>query len=324
MAAAAAAAAGGGDATVPKSIRARVGAARVILEQNEGKASHPAISRVQASALADLLTHQELSPAARAAIAEAVCMMKWHDGDSFALLEILAPPAPRPKGKKSRRDQQDYMSILGYFTDSIWKILLSPEESSTTKLALLIDFSISLGLRCPSEHSIHLLNSIWVVMSETSASLQRMSADAKHTLLLHTKRVFDQARLRASPPIAYIENLPAKPILLLQQQPNLFKTCYKEDSPIDPSIDLTTIFEFDMSYKCRGGGTSAQQTKQLVQQEPVVASPIAGGNMLQFASMFMDRVEALQLGQQRMLEAFVGQPGEGGVRVRGLRAMGNL
>ena len=47
--------------------------------------------------------------------------------------------------------------------------------------------------------------------------------------------------------------------------------------------------------------------------------------MLQFASMFMDRVEALQLGQQRMLEAFVGQSGEGGVqRVRGLRSMGNL
>ena len=309
-----------GDTLVPRAVRARVGAARVILAQHEGLDTHGAISRVQAAALADLFRTNALSPEACAMVADDLCRMNWHKDDARGLLDMLAPPKP-PAALKRRRSQQNYLSILHFFTGPMWDIFLSAEESSETKKAMLLQFCIDLGLRCPTEHSIKLLTSIWVVLSETRDSLSKMTASSKFTLFKHFKGAFDRARRLAPDPVAYIEVLPSKPLLLLQQHPDLFKLCFKDSSPEDPRCDVMEIHRFDQSYACRNGGKCADSASQ---SAPVLdlAPGTSGSNIMQIASLFMDRFESLQQSQQRMVELFMGQSAGGrGSSLRSLAAI---
>ena len=292
---------------VPRDIRARLGTARLILSEHDGRPSHAAISRVQASAIVDLLQRSDLVPSMRADILDVVCQMKWHGDDAKSVLDVLAPQHIAPPSLKRRRVQQNYLSILQFFTESLWEVLLSTDETSEVKLSMLVDFSLSLGLRCPTEPSMKLLTSIWIAMSEPSASLQRMTPSSKHTLFMHFKTSFDRARKLAGDPVVYIEVLPSKPLLLLQRQPLVYKQCYRDDSPVEPRGDQSIIMQLDQSYSCRNGGRcSLPSPTRATTTAAVHHVNTPDSSMIQVASMFMDRVEAMMGQQGRFMETMMG------------------
>lgn len=80
-----------------RALRARLGAARLVLEEHTGHEAHAIVSRVQAAAVCEAVKHcSELSPEARAELVDLVLRMQWHAKDSMPILELLAPPTVLP------------------------------------------------------------------------------------------------------------------------------------------------------------------------------------------------------------------------------------
>ena len=55
-----------------------------------------------------------------------------------------------------------------YGTDTEWDVLTSQSNPSLTKLELIVQLAIGLGMRCPSEPTLKLLCLWWMVCSHTA------------------------------------------------------------------------------------------------------------------------------------------------------------
>ncbi len=285
-----------------RGIKARLGAARLLLEDHVGTDSHAVVSRTQAAAVCDLIQRSPLTNEFRAEVVDIALKIQWHGHDSSMVLNSLSPPDALPPNKR-RRQQQDYSTLLAFGTQQTWDVLMSDRDSSEVKLEAIIQMAIGLGMRCPTEPTLKFCASFWAVVSEKS--LARLQPIQKHTLKQHFKQHYDRARELAPDPVAYLHKLPASPLLLLQNFPVLYKQHYKGDTPVDPSVDPKLVFEFDMTYSCRGGGRSANTMKP----PTIMVDTTNGGNgsnIERIASMFMDRIESLQQNQQRLVECMMG------------------
>lgn len=187
-------------------VLARIGAARLVLEQVRGQAAHEHISRLQCGALCELFEKAALSAEERAEVASKVIGLAWAADHGMRALGALTP-AEQP-GPKRRRAQQNFDAIVSYGTQAFWDHLGQASIVANAKLDAIIGLSIRLGLRCPSEHTLKLMNSLWLFCSEPTEELQRMSSQQKYTLLQHTKKEFDKARKLACDPPQYIQKLP--------------------------------------------------------------------------------------------------------------------
>ena len=282
-------------------LRARLGAARLLLEEQNGKPSHAAISKVQAAAVRDLVSRASLNPEEQAEIAGMVAQLQWHGTDGVAILEGMTPKASKAPG---RRKQQKWTAITGYFTDAVWDVLLSEEEPSASKLRIILDFCISLGLRCPTEPTSHILASLWTMVSEPKETIGRMQAGAKHALYEHLKSEFGKVKKLSHDPVEYVENLQPNPLHFLQNHKLLYDFCYKGDSPVPCRIDERMLLHFDQSYACRNDGRLPHKTERLQLTSPSTSGD--SSSLVQLASLFMPLVETLQMGQQRMMDNFIG------------------
>ena len=142
-----------------RPLRARLGAAALLLREHVGRGSHQSISRIQRDAVQDLLANANSDAATRAEISELILQVPWHHEDGNYLLSLLVPaesPAP-----KRRRAQQSYEAVIEYGTSQIWDTLTSPGPASL-KMHTVISLATGLGLRCPSEHTLKFLTSWWL------------------------------------------------------------------------------------------------------------------------------------------------------------------
>lgn len=96
-------------------VRARIGAARLLLERVHGAPNHAALSAIQAAAVVEGLRSLKVAAEAAASLTERVLEVKWADGDILRVLEALKP-APAPTG---RRASQDYEAVVNYATEDV-------------------------------------------------------------------------------------------------------------------------------------------------------------------------------------------------------------
>lgn len=193
-------------------VAARIGAARLVLEQVRGQPAHEHISRLQCAALCELFEQVAPSAEERAELASKIIGFHWAGDHGVRVLSALTPT--EEPGPKKRRSQQNFDAMVSYGTQEFWDHLGDSAAVSNSKLDSIISMGIRLGLRCPSEHTLKLMNSLWVFCSEPNDRLQRMSSAQKYTLLQHTKREFDRARKLACEPPLYIQKLPEESFLV--------------------------------------------------------------------------------------------------------------
>lgn len=160
-----------------RCVSARLGAARLVLHEHVGKPTHAGVSKLQLAAMAEVLSEGELSATERADLSNAALACEWHGQDAMAVLTAMVPP--ESQFVKRRRVQQSYENIVAYGTCELWDDLVS-DVSPAFKLQKILDLAFSLGLRCPTEPTIKLLTSWWVVSAETEAGIRRMTQPQKH------------------------------------------------------------------------------------------------------------------------------------------------
>jgi hypothetical protein len=270
------------------NVRARLGAARLVLDEHFGTTSHELVSRTQAAALQSVLSGATLTAEQKADLAVGVLQCKWHGLDATAVMQMLAAPVVGHRLGSRRRASQCFEAMFQYGTEEFWQDLLAPSVASV-KLDLLLQLAVRLGLRIPSEPTLKFITSWWLVASEDTRELGRLTAGQKHTYLLHVKGQFHALAKLLPDPLEHLAQLPSDPLALLRDHGDMFRNVFAEKAtPVTPRIQLRDVLDFDHTYGCRGGGRhTVPATAQLTLGMPDTA---------------VQQVADVMASQQRMIE----------------------
>ena len=117
----------------------------------------------------------------------------------------------------------------------------------------MLQFLVRLGLRLPTEHTVKLTASLWMMVS--NRSLDTIDTISKTMNFKHVKSTFDNIRLKCPDPVSLIVSLPMKPVELLRDFPGVYAVAFTGTvSPAAvPKINIEVLHAFDLSYSCRGG-----------------------------------------------------------------------
>jgi hypothetical protein len=286
-----------------RAVKARVGAARLLLQQHvAGSPLHATVSRLQAAAILEVLGQSTLSSQVRADLGGTVLGMNLHDPDKHAILRALGDGEAVSSSAKRRRIQQNWMAVHNYGTAEFWTRLQDPAVPGSCKLNLILQLAIGLGCRLPTEPSIKWMTSWWLSVAEDPGEVAKMDGGAKKAMLVHVKATFDGLRKAAGEPVVFLEKLPDNPVTFLRDSPSLYHVCFVADPPVVPAMSIQVIAAIDMTYGCRGGAAKLQpQASSHLAQAPV---PLQLGDspMERMASMMFQRMEAMATNQQRLME----------------------
>ena len=227
----------------------RLGAADVVVTQSAGTPEHKAVSRVQAHALAAFVKKASLTPDALAEVAERVQGIPWFGNDRQELLMCLIPAKVGP-GRPQRRSMQNYMALIAYLTPSEWDVLMST-EISVSKLHIILDKGLRLGMRTPAEPTLKFLMSFWIVVSESAKVRVGMSSNQKANLLMFVKKEFHRKSRCAGDAVYYVQQLPGNPLDLQNDSPELWKYAFPDELPVPAHVSLAEVAAFDNTFSCR-------------------------------------------------------------------------
>ena len=286
-----------------RAIKARVGAARLLLDQHvAGSALHERVSRLQAAAIMELVGQSTLSSQVRADLSGTVLGMNLHPPDMHAILGSLSEGVAVSSGAKRRRVQQNWMAVHNYGTAEFWTRLQDPAMPGSCKLDLILQLAIGLGLRLPTEPSIKWMTSWWLSVAEEPSEVARMDGAAKKTMLAHVKATFDGLRKAAGDPVLFLEKLPENAVVFLRDAPSLYHVCFVAGPPVVPAMSIQNIAAIDMTYGCRGGAAKLQPPAASQLALPNVSLQLGDSPMERMASMMFQRMEAMATNQQRLME----------------------
>ena len=236
-----------------RGLKARIGAARILLQEHGTGSSHKAVSAIQMAAILDMVNIQKLTNIEKSAVCDMVLEVNWYEGHLEKLLGELADDAGESRRVK-RRQLQDFMAIAMYGNRLFWDRMLSQSTGKDEKLSLLIGLCISLGLRLPSEPTYKFVCSLWMFLSETREQLVNFSKQQKTVLLNHVKTEFLKAKRLSPEPHMWVPVLPLSPAAFHRQFSTLYAARFAEGSdPIPVPFDTRAVHELNCTYTCRGG-----------------------------------------------------------------------
>ena len=271
-------------------IKARLGAARMVFENPDSSAeARKSMSNLQANAALDSLAKfgAELSPEESAELANFAAAVNWAPGDIEHILKTLSGATSPPPSKK-RRAQQDFRKMTHYFIAAELVSLTKP-TSKDGRLQMILGRAWQLGLRTPSEFTLKLMNSMWILAVEPSNIIDGMGMSAKLTHLTYVKTEFDKLRKAFPADTAVWFDVLPEPLDMLSTFPALFNSVFPDGLPVPPHERfLSDLMKLDLSYTCRGGVSKANKVDQAMQQlAPVDSGAQLAGVMMQFMQNMM-------------------------------------
>lgn len=283
-------------------VKARLGATRMTLQEQAGKPSHAAVSRLQAASLVEVVQKSDFSASDLAEISDLILNFAWASQEDLgSVLTCLTDSTTKQPCKKTRRSNQNYASLSNYFNDEAWSVLTG-DATPSAKLTLILNTSFRLGMRLPTEPCVKWLTSLWLVLSEPRERLSSMSELDKRLMLQHFKSQMNSMRSKLADPVDWVDHLPDNPFELQSKFPATWAAAMGRTVPGKVSVDLKQVSEVDMSFGCRGGRPAAS----MLSRAPFDASSARGPSLQadptqQFASMFSTFMQS----QSRMLEAMI-------------------
>ena len=88
-----------------RGLKARIGAARVLLQEHGSGSSHKAVSAIQMAAILDMVSTQKLTNIDKSAVCEMVLEVNWYEGHLDKMLGELAEDADERRRVKRRQLQ---------------------------------------------------------------------------------------------------------------------------------------------------------------------------------------------------------------------------
>ena len=299
------------------------------MEEAAGQPHYDNMSKIQANAISDMCSaDSSLNSDSKSSLAEAVMTVRWAKPEhaELVLSTLCAPDSRGAKRGRRRRDHQDFRCLHLYLSEDMWKGLLDTASSSDAKLQAILQHSLRLGLRLPTEPSTKLMCSLWLLVSCDSAELNAMDNVSKSIKLHRVKHEFNGLRLKWGDPVLWVETLPENPFVYLAKYKALYDVAFGDRSPCAPHLSGDALQAFDMSYSCRGGmkqyaGVGFQATgsgalalvPRVLPAASAASSSTAGmaamDGMQGFQQMAVSFMQQMATSQQRMVEMMMGTTG---------------
>ena len=239
-------------------VRARVGAARVLLEQAAQGPSRISISTLQTMALVDLLqtTSAHLSSEQKAVIGEQVVGAGFEEPDQAIILEALTHGCL----SKGRRKQQDGMAFLQYLSADEWKQMGQLKVMEVANLLINVAMC-RLCIVNPSEPTKKLIASAALVLTTDNEKIDCITLEAKDAMKKWVgKRCKALADKLTSQPVEYCLVLPFSPADLQLSHPKLYRRAAINGCFVPSQIDEQVLAQVDNTYQCRNTLTAGRPT----------------------------------------------------------------
>ena len=236
-------------------LRARLGiATKKLADSEDDPASFRAVSRVQAKAVLDGLATADMNVEKREIILEMVMAVKWHADDRNAVINACSGDLWKPTLTESncRAKGQNYTNFINFVP--VWFIEFARSEGVSAEVVLekANEMIIKLGCKYPSEYTFKMLNSFWLKLTESKASLDGMTSMEKWQLKEHVKEKFRQQIKGAPDPLSWCSELHAEPAKFRLAHPKLFEQAFGAESCVGSrELDTNAIVAFDSTYRCR-------------------------------------------------------------------------
>ena len=302
----------------------RIDATKTLMTDVKGTANHMVVSKVQAGALAEMIqsVNSVLTHEARAHLSCEAVTIEWFNTDHCTAV-VAAFDRPGSGKKKERRDSQDYLNIHLYGHEHFWRALTSSENVATSKLQLVCNLGMALGLRLPSEHTMKWMTSLWLCTSHSIEALASLPEDAKGVYIVHVKKSWASMKAKSGTPTEWIHKLPCDPLDCCRDFPQTFVAMFPGGiKPVNPPpIDIHAVMAFDQTYGCRGGKTKTQSAVPGWME--AMAAPRLATSPKKEATGFEKMASQMMAHQTRILELVLGSGGSTG-SMQPLRSMSSI
>ena len=302
----------------------RIDATKTLMTDVKGTANHMVVSKVQAGALAEMIqsVNSVLTHEARAHLSCEAVTIEWFNTDHCTAV-VAAFDRPGSGKKKERRDSQDYLNIHLYGHEHFWRALTSSENVATSKLQLVCNLGMALGLRLPSEHTMKWMTSLWLCTSHSIEALASLPEDAKGVYIVHVKKSWASMKAKSGTPTEWIQKLPCDPLDCCRDFPQTFVAMFPGGiKPVNPPpIDIHAVMAFDQTYGCRGGKTKTQSAVPGWME--AMAAPRLATSPKKEATGFEKMASQMMAHQTRILELVLGSGGSTG-SMQPLRSMSSI
>ena len=276
-----------------QQLKARIGSARLLLDAESDDPQRLAIaSAAQRRAVEHLCSNgafKSIDAESRCALVERAMAIKWVADDSAAVLKALSTESPASSNNKTRRCQQNYMSMLDYFDEKAWEVFDDMGVSTGVKKAVVLAQAEALFLSCPDEGTCKLLNSFICAVSDQREQVAKLTPNVLKHLLSGLKADFDKIQRKTKGQQLHLRTLPADPKVLKADQPELYSRVFSSGAPVPCRVDKKLLALVEGSYKCRGEGSSstAQAAPLQLQLQPPQQQQQHCDMMLQMGQMMM-------------------------------------
>ncbi len=238
-------------------------------------------------------------------LAEMALMVPWAaDGDRDRVLSAFQSSEPVTAASR-RKKQQHYNTIHMYLTEHMWDAMMDPDVQKDTKLNALVTHCFKLGMRNPTEPSMKLICSLWLMCCHSNGDLSRMSSVSKSLYLKTVKQNIENQRRRSHDPPSWVEVLPGNPMELMRDNAITFRLAFPTESlPIAPKISIDMIMCFDSSYSCRGGLRNQVPFGSPLRLGPSGSSSGGSGlgNGLNLENLIVGFMQSMQSSNTQMLQ----------------------
>lgn len=224
----------------------------------------------------------------------------------------LAVPLEPAGGDAGRRAMQDYTALHGYFTASLWDLLLSSEVTASVKLERCLVHCSNLGLRNPSEGSTQILAAIYMLCHDGQDNFDRTAPALRMQTYKAIKAEFKRMCTHMPPPPARMQTLPVDPNAFKVSAPTLWALAFQEAEPVPSQLSVAVLqraiacipMRLTRSDSTPGRASSSQQAA------PDTGTGLVLGNVLQqFAMGMAQQFSMMHQSQQQMMTAMGLAPG---------------
>lgn len=284
------------------TLRARLVAAGQLLDGLEGDAL-VVTARIQATAIVAHLRQmtQALHADTASELAQVALTVNF-GACRMMVLDAISSATASERVVDGRRPQQDFIAFLSYLTAPMWAALVDTLVGAASKREMIATFLVTLGCVNPSEPTLKLANSVWMLCAMGIDTCRTTAADQKGRWLEEFKETLRRAKAQHNQqPSVFIKKLPPTVDDFRKHYPTMHSTVFAEVGPVPPRINSAHLSEIQASYGCRNNGKFAAAPSSAVAR--ATADGTSGGVLMSaMQSMLLMMQQAQQQNPPRHSE----------------------
>ena len=204
------------------------------------------------------------------------------DMASSLIGEVSKRISAMPAVEAARAKLQNFEAIHGYFTMSQWHGFSDRSIAAEPKLDAILDHSVALGMRNPTESTVQLITTLWRLSVVGPEHLAMIPYGQKLEFVHFVKRAIKRKTANLAAPLHYLVVLPCASQFKVDH-PEIYGATFLSGDPVVCPIPMATLKEHQSSFpmrstkRCPMVAQQGSSTDQMLQMMHIMMQQIRGG-----------------------------------------------